>query len=75
VTTKLVASLSFVLFLDHPYRRATGSLKYSAMEQSLRHMNELVQTLRLDLPALCDEQGNKRSAFDSARVRLHARRR
>jgi hypothetical protein len=58
VTAMLVAGLLLILFLDQPYHRGAGSLKSTAMEQSLLHMDELTQTLHLDLPNLCDGQGN-----------------
>jgi hypothetical protein len=30
------------------------------MEQSLRHMDELTETLHLDVPARCDADGNRK---------------
>jgi hypothetical protein len=60
VTAMLVSGLLLILFLDQPYQRGAGSLKSTAMEQSLVHMDELTRTLQLDLPDVCDEQGNPR---------------
>ena len=58
VTAMLVAGLLLIVFLDRPYHPGAGSLKSTAMEQALVHMDELAETLHLDLPELCDEQGD-----------------
>jgi hypothetical protein len=60
VTAMLVAGLLLIVFLDQPYQPGAGSLKSTAMQQSLVHMDELVDTLHLDLPNLCDQDGNAR---------------
>ncbi len=58
VTASLVAGLLLVLFLDQPYKPGAGSLKPTAMEQTLRQMDQLTEELRLDIPELCDAEGN-----------------
>ncbi len=58
VTATLVAGLLLVLFLDQPYNPGAGSLKPTAMEQTLQQMDQLTTELNLDLPELCDAEGN-----------------
>jgi hypothetical protein len=57
VTATLVAGLLLVLFLDQPYNPGAGSLKPTAMEQTLSQMDQLTATMGLDVPELCDAQG------------------
>ena len=57
VTAMLVSGLLLVRFLDYPYNPGAGTLKPTAMEQALRHMDELTETLHLDVPDLCDAEG------------------
>jgi len=57
VTATLVAGLLLVLFLDQPYNPGAGSLEPTAMEQTLRQMDQLTGQMQLDLPELCDAQG------------------
>lgn len=59
VTATLVAGLLLVLFLDQPYNPGAGSLKPTAMEQTLRQMDQLTATLHLDVPEPCDAEGNR----------------
>ncbi len=57
VTAMLVSGLLLVRFLDQPYNPGSGSLKPVAMEQALTQMDELITTLHLDVPPLCDADG------------------
>jgi hypothetical protein len=57
VTAMLVAGLLVVHFLDYPYNPGSGSLQPTAMQESLRNIDETAQFLELDLPDLCDESG------------------
>jgi hypothetical protein len=59
VTAMLVSGLLLVRFLDQPYNPGAGSLKPLAMEQALTQMDELVETLHLDVPQLCDANGRR----------------
>jgi len=57
VTATLTAGLLLIVFLDQPYNPGSGSLKPTAMEQTLEQMDQLVVALDLELPALCDDEG------------------
>lgn len=58
VTAMLVAGLLLVLFLDQPYSPGSGSLKPTAMQRTLVQMDDLVTTMSIVMPEICDEQGN-----------------
>ncbi len=58
VTAMLVSGLLVVRFLDYPYSPGSGSLKPTAMEETLVHMDETISALGLELPTLCDANGN-----------------
>ncbi len=45
------------MFLDQPYSPGSGSLKPTAMEQTLQQMDQLVTALDLNLPQTCDPDG------------------
>ncbi len=53
----LVSGPLLVNFLDYPYNPGAGTLRPTAMEQSLPQMDQLTTTLHLDLPDLCDANG------------------
>jgi hypothetical protein len=57
VTASLVSGLLLVDFLDHPYSAGSGSLQPTAMTVTLRQIDELADTLGVDLPDLCDRNG------------------
>lgn len=57
VTAMLVSGLLLIVFLDHPYRSGSGSLKPTAMEQSLEQMESLSKSMTIVMPTLCDEKG------------------
>lgn len=57
VTATLTAGLLLIVFLDQPYNPGSGSLKPTAMEQTLRQMDQLVAALDPKLPSLCDADG------------------
>jgi hypothetical protein len=59
VTATLVAGMLLVVFLDKPYNPGAGSLKPTAMEQTIEQMDELTGRLSLDLPEVCDAEGNR----------------
>ena len=57
VMAMLTASLLVVRFLDHPYHPGSGSIKPTAMEQSLGKLDLAIKTLHLNLPTRCDDAG------------------
>ena len=57
VTATLTAGLLLIVFLDQPYSPGSGSLKPTAMEQTLQQMDQLVTALDLNLPQTCDPDG------------------
>jgi hypothetical protein len=59
VTATLVAGLLLVLFLDQPYNPGAGSLKPTAMEQTLRQVDQLTTQMKFEVPELCDAGGNR----------------
>lgn len=59
VTAMIAAGFLVVLFLDNPYTEGSGSIGPDAMERTLVEIDELVGTLDLDLPDLCDEAGRR----------------
>lgn len=61
VTAMLTASLLLVRFFDHPFHAGSGSIKPTAMEQSLRGMAATETAFGLHLPELCDSQGRPAS--------------
>lgn len=60
VTAMLVSGMLLIRFLDHPYNPGSGSLKPTAMEQLLVRMDEGIKILKLDVPDLCDANGQRR---------------
>lgn len=57
VTAMLVSGLLLIVFLDHPYSPGSGSLRPTAMEQSLEQMESLTKSMSIVMPNLCDENG------------------
>ena len=58
VTAMLVSGLLVVRFLDYPYNPGSGSLKPTAMEETLVHMDQTIGALGTRATPLCDAEGN-----------------
>lgn len=57
VTAILVAGLLLIIFLDQPYNPGSGSLKPTAMEETLTQIDSLSKSMEITMPELCDEKG------------------
>ena len=61
VTAMLVSGLLVIHFLDYPYSPGSGSLKATAMEETVGRIDQAIALLHLDVPDLCDETGRART--------------
>jgi len=57
VTAMLTASVLVIGFLDHPFQPGDGSIRPEAMQESLDRIQIASTSLHLQLPELCDENG------------------
>jgi len=62
VMAMLAASLLVIRFLDQPYSRGAGSIRPTAMEQSLSQLDFATKALNLPLTPPCDDQGRALAA-------------
>ena len=61
VTAMLVSGLLVIRFLDYPYSPGSGTLKATAMEETVGRIDQAIALLHLDVPDLCDEAGRART--------------
>jgi hypothetical protein len=57
VTAMLVAAVLVVVFLDHPYHPGSGSIRPTAMRETVEQIELAARTIHLTLPPLCDAEG------------------
>jgi hypothetical protein len=57
VTAMIVSGLLVINFLDNPYTPGSGSLHPTAMVETLDRIDQASTLLHIDLPALCDRNG------------------
>ena len=61
VVAVMVATLLVIDVLDNPYRPGVGSLKPTAMERTLKILEQERRTIGSATPAPCDERGRAKS--------------